>query len=90
MDCVVIGGRRYYSDLPQGGLEILCKLTLNGKRDDIKKPKHLLAHKAQHSVVNSLYKITFGYCYAVNTTYNKGIYTFSISTSFNIQNRNHN
>ena len=31
--------------------------------------------KLQHSVVNSLYKVTFGYCYAVNTTYNKGIYT---------------
>ena len=46
IDCVVIGGRRYSSDLPQGGLEIPCKLIFNGKRDDIKKLKHLLACKA--------------------------------------------
>ena len=46
IDCVVIGGRRYSSDLPQGGLEIPCKLIFNGKRDDIKKLKHLLARKA--------------------------------------------
>ena len=37
IDCVVIGGRRYSSDLPQGGLEIPYKLIFNGKRDDIKK-----------------------------------------------------
>ena len=36
-DCVVIGGRRYSSDVPQGGLEIPYKLIFNGKRDDIKK-----------------------------------------------------
>ena len=46
IDCVVIGGRRYSSDLPQGGLEMPCKLTFNGKCDDIKKLKHLLARKA--------------------------------------------
>ena len=46
IDCVVIGGRRYSSNLPQGGLEILCKLIFNGKHDDIKKLKHLLARKA--------------------------------------------
>ena len=46
VDCVVIGGRRYTSDLPQEGLEIPCKLIFNGKRDDIKKLKHLLARKA--------------------------------------------
>ena len=45
-DCVVIGGRRYSSDLPQGGLEIACKFIFNGKHDDIKKLKHLLALKA--------------------------------------------
>ena len=45
-DCVVIGGRRYSLDLPQGRLEIPCKLIFNGKRDDIKKLKHLLACKA--------------------------------------------
>ena len=37
IDCVVIGGRRYSSDLPQRGLEIPCKLIFNGKLDDIKK-----------------------------------------------------
>ena len=37
IDCVVIGGRRYSSDLPQEGLEIPYKLIFNGKRDDIKK-----------------------------------------------------
>ena len=35
IDCVAIGRRRYSSDLPQGGLEISCKLIFNGKRDDI-------------------------------------------------------
>ena len=28
IDCVVIGGRRYPLDLPQGGSEIPCKLIL--------------------------------------------------------------
>ena len=28
INCVVIGGRRYSSDLPQGGSEIPCKLIL--------------------------------------------------------------
>ena len=37
IDCVVIGGRQYSSDLPQGGLKIPCKLIFNGKCDDIKK-----------------------------------------------------
>ena len=46
IDCVVISERRYSSDLLQGGLEISCKLIFNGKHDDIKKLKHLLARKA--------------------------------------------
>ena len=46
IDCVVICRRRYSSDLPQEGLKIPCKLIFNGKRDDIKKLKHLLARKA--------------------------------------------
>ena len=37
IDCVVIGVRRYSSDLPQGGLDIPYKLIINGKCDDIKK-----------------------------------------------------
>ena len=31
-----MGRRRYLRDLPQGGLEITCKLILLGKSDDIK------------------------------------------------------
>ena len=55
-DCVVIGGRRYSSDLPQKGLKIPCKLIFNGKPDDIKKLKHLLARKAPEfsNKINSL------------------------------------
>ena len=52
IDCVVIGGRRYSSDLPQGGLEIPCKSIFNGKCDDIKKLKHLLALKAPAFISN--------------------------------------
>ena len=37
IDYVVIGGRRYSSYLPQGGLEIPYKIIFNGKHDDIKK-----------------------------------------------------
>ena len=40
IDCIVIGSRRYSADLPQGVLEVLCKLPLNGKHDKIKKLKH--------------------------------------------------
>ena len=49
IDCVVIGSRRYSADLPQGGLEVPCKLIFNGKHEEIKKLKHLLARK---TVVN--------------------------------------
>ena len=30
IDCIVIGARRYSADLPQGGLEVPCKLVFNG------------------------------------------------------------
>ena len=30
ISCIVCGNRRYSSDLPQGGLEVPCKLTLKG------------------------------------------------------------
>ena len=40
IDCVVIGSRRHSADLPQGGLEVLCKLLFNGKHKEIKKLKH--------------------------------------------------
>ena len=35
--CRVTGRRRYSSDLPQGGLEIPCKLTFEGEAKEIKK-----------------------------------------------------
>ena len=34
IDCTVVGTRRYLADLPQGGLEIPCKLIFNGKCKD--------------------------------------------------------
>ena len=46
IECIATGGRRYFSDLPQGGLEIPCKLIFHGKKENIKKLKHLLACKA--------------------------------------------
>ena len=49
IDCVMIGSRRYSVDLLQGGLEVPCKLIFNGKHEDIKKLKRLLARK---TVVN--------------------------------------
>ena len=49
IDCVVIGSRRYSADLPQGGLEVPCKLIFNGKHEEIKKLKRLFARK---TVVN--------------------------------------
>ena len=35
--CVITGGRRYSRDLPQGGVEIPCKLLFQGKPKEIKK-----------------------------------------------------
>ena len=45
IDCIVMGARRYSADLPQGGLGIPCKLVFNGKCEEIKKLKLLLARK---------------------------------------------
>ena len=45
IDCIVMGARRYLADLPQGGLEIPCKLVFNSKCEEIKKLKRLLARK---------------------------------------------
>ena len=39
MQCVVVGGRRYSADLPQGGLEIPCRLHFEGKANELKKVK---------------------------------------------------
>ena len=46
IECIVTGDRRHSSNLPQGGLEIPCKLIFHGKKEDIKKLKRLLARKA--------------------------------------------
>ena len=35
IDCEITGARRYSEDLPQGGLEIPCKLTLRGDSKDV-------------------------------------------------------
>ena len=42
IDCRVTGGRRFSEDLPQGGLEIPCTITLRGTDSDIDKVKRLL------------------------------------------------
>ena len=49
IDCIVIGSRRYSAGPLQGGLEVPCELLFNGKHEEIKKLKHLLARK---TVVN--------------------------------------
>ena len=43
--CTVVGGRRYSSDLVQGGLEIPCTLRFMGKPKEINKVKRLKIHK---------------------------------------------
>ncbi len=40
--CEVTGGRRYSSDLPQGGLEIPCILFVEGRAREVKKLLHIL------------------------------------------------
>ena len=42
LQCTVTGRRHYSSDLPQGGLEIPCKLLFSGRSKDISKLKILL------------------------------------------------
>ena len=43
--CTPMGGRRYSTDLPQGGLEIPCKLVFIGEQNEIEKVKTLFARK---------------------------------------------
>lgn len=45
MHCIVTGGRRYSADLPQGGLEIPCKLHFEGKSKEITKVKKHFKNK---------------------------------------------
>ena len=40
--CTVCGVRRYSSDLPQGGLEVPCKLTFKGSKLNVDKMKKIL------------------------------------------------
>ena len=40
--CRVTGGRRYSHDLPQGGLEIPCRIVFGAKQDQLKKLKRAL------------------------------------------------
>ena len=42
ISCRVTGSRRYSEDLPQGGLEVPCTLTLRGSHRDVDKVKVLL------------------------------------------------
>ena len=42
IDCEITGARRYSEDLPQGGLEIPCKLTLRGDSRDVHKLEKLI------------------------------------------------
>ena len=42
LKCIVTGNRRHSDDLPQGGMEIPCKLIFKGKTVDITKIKKLL------------------------------------------------
>ena len=37
ISCIVLGGRRYSADLPQGGLEIPCRLLFEGEIKEIEK-----------------------------------------------------
>lgn len=37
ISCIVLGGRRYSADLPQGGLEIPCRLLFEGEVKEIEK-----------------------------------------------------
>ena len=45
IDCIVIGGRKYTEDLPQGGLEVPCYLLLKAKPKEISKVKKLWPNK---------------------------------------------
>ena len=40
--CTVTGRRRHFSDLPQGGLEVPCKIMFTAESEEIKKLKILL------------------------------------------------
>ena len=45
MSCEITGLRQYSADLPQGGIEIPCKLTFEGEEKEIKKLIRLTVSK---------------------------------------------
>ena len=51
--CEVICGRHYSNDLPQGGLEIPCKLVFSGKESSIDKVQKLLQEALASGLLTS-------------------------------------
>ena len=45
IECTVTGTRQYSTDLPQGGLEIPCRLLFSGEKKEINKVKLLCTKK---------------------------------------------
>ena len=54
--CLVTGRRRFSSDLPQGGLEIPCKLKFQGESREIAKLKKLIASPCVAMMQNRIEK----------------------------------
>lgn len=52
--CKVTGNRQYSCDLPQGGLELPCKLTFCWPNKEIAKVKHLLQFASSNNNVPSV------------------------------------
>ena len=50
ISCIVNGRHQYSSDLPQGGLEVPCRLIFKGNKKDINKIKLLLQKSQEMSV----------------------------------------
>ena len=48
--CTPIGGSRYSEDLPQGGLEIPCKLVFIGEQNEVERLRHYLLAKLVNTV----------------------------------------
>ena len=50
--CIVSGSRRYSADLPQGGLEIPCKLLFKAKATEMKKLRQCMKKLKGHIMKN--------------------------------------
>jgi len=68
MTCVVAGFRQYSSDLPQGRLEVPCKLTLSAPTKDIQKLCNLLSADQSHYSVNSSASLNHSLCSPASST----------------------